>query len=103
MTDRDRHYERSDEIRLRILAAQFARVVREFFAPKNRGRRECRVPHAPAASRANVKTTHTIVVTTGSPVSPGIPRAMVLTAYFVFSPVTSLVDTVAGRRNIPPT
>jgi hypothetical protein len=27
---------------------------------------------------------------------------MVLTAYFVLSPVTSLVDTVAGRRKFPP-
>jgi hypothetical protein len=33
---------------------------------KNRGRRESRVPNAPAASRAKIKK-HTIVVTTGSP------------------------------------
>src|SRR5438270_8149879 len=31
------------------------------------------------------------VVTTGSPEQPGIPRAMVLTAYFVLFPVTGLV------------
>src|SRR3954449_6702789 len=30
------------------------------------------------------------VVTTGSPEQPGIPRAMVLTAYFVISPVIGL-------------
>src|ERR1700682_6017800 len=34
---------------------------------------------------------HTSVVTTVTPDSPGIPRAMVLTAYFVLSPVTGLV------------
>jgi hypothetical protein len=33
---------------------------------------------------------HTSVVATGPPVSPSIPCAMVLTAYFVFSPVTGL-------------
>jgi hypothetical protein len=33
---------------------------------------------------------HTSVVTEGSPVSPSIPCAMVLTAYFVLSPVTGL-------------
>jgi hypothetical protein len=37
---------------------------------------------------------HTSVVTVGSPVSPGIPCAMVLTAYFVLSPVTGFVVTV---------
>ena len=39
----------------------------------NRGRRECRVPAAPAASRANDETKHTSIVTTGPPRSPGIP------------------------------
>src|SRR5437588_10082323 len=33
---------------------------------KNRGRRECRVPNAPAASRAKMKK-HDELVTTGSP------------------------------------
>jgi hypothetical protein len=42
--------------------------------PENRGRRECRVPNAPAASRAKKK--HTSVVTTVTPASPGIPCAM---------------------------
>jgi hypothetical protein len=36
------------------------------------------------------KTKHTSVVTTVTPVSPGIPRAMVLTAYSALSPVTGL-------------
>src|SRR6185503_1795094 len=33
---------------------------------------------------------HTSVVATGLPRSPGLPCAMVLTAYFVLSPVTGL-------------
>jgi hypothetical protein len=57
--------------------------------PKIRGRRESRVPVAPAASRAKL-VEHASVVTTGSPVSPGLPCAMVLAAYFVLSPATGL-------------
>jgi hypothetical protein len=34
---------------------------------------------------------HTIVVTTGSPEYPGLPSAMVLTAYFALSPVSEFV------------
>jgi hypothetical protein len=49
----------------------------EHIPPKIRGRRECRVSVAPAASRAECKE-HTSVVTVGSPDWPGIPRAMVL-------------------------
>ncbi len=60
------------------------------FAQKDRGRRERRVLDAPAASRANVKW-HTSIVTTGPPDSPGVPRAMVLTAYFVLSPVSEFL------------
>jgi hypothetical protein len=56
---------------------------------KDRGRRESRVPVAPAASRAKV-TKHTSIVTTGSPETSGLPCAMVLTAYFALSPVTGL-------------
>jgi hypothetical protein len=44
---------------------------------ENRGRRESRVPAAPAASRAKYKK-HTSLVTTGSPETPGLPCAMVL-------------------------
>jgi hypothetical protein len=55
---------------------------------KDRGRRESRVSDAPAASCAKVESTR--VVTTGSPVQSGSPCAMVLTAYFVLSPVTGL-------------
>jgi hypothetical protein len=59
-----------------------------FVPPENRGRRESRVSDAPAASCAKVESTR--VVTTGSPVQHGFPCAMVLTAYFVLSPVTGL-------------
>jgi hypothetical protein len=41
------------------------------------------------ASRAKCKK-HTSIVTTVTPESPGIPRAMVLTAYIVLSPVIGL-------------
>jgi hypothetical protein len=50
------------------------------------GRRECRARDAPAASYAKCKK-HTSIVTTVTPESPGIPRAMVLTVSFVLSPV----------------
>ena len=40
--------------------------------------------------RVGIKN-HTSIVTTVTPVSPGIPRAMVLTVSFVLSPVTGLV------------
>src|ERR1700737_1087492 len=56
---------------------------------ENRGRRESRVPVAPAASRGKLKN-HTSIVTTGSPETPGLPCAMVLTVSFVLSPVTGL-------------
>jgi hypothetical protein len=40
--------------------------------------------------RMQNKSEHTSIVTTVTPVSPGIPRAMVLTAYNGLSPVTGL-------------
>ena len=38
----------------------------------------------------DIKTKHTSIVTTVTPETPGIPRAMVLTVSFVLSPVTGL-------------
>src|SRR5580700_10956666 len=52
------------------------------------GSRECRAPGAPAALRAKVESTQ--ASHHGHAGSPGIPRAMVLTAYFALSPVTGL-------------
>ena len=51
------------------------------------GSRECRALDAPAASRVekNTRVSHH-----GHAGSPGIPRAMGLTAYFALSPVTGL-------------
>jgi hypothetical protein len=46
---------------------------------------------------------HTSVVTTGTPKHSGIPRAMVLTAYFVLSPVTGLFCHRRLRRTHPQT
>jgi hypothetical protein len=68
------------------------RDAREFFSkvpPSSvRGHRECRAPDAPAALRAKVESTQ--AGHHGHAGSPGIPRAMVLTAYFALSPVTGL-------------
>jgi hypothetical protein len=61
----------------------------QIHSAQNRGRRECRALNAPAASHAKIKK-HTSIVTTVTPGSPGIPRAMVLTVSFVISPVTGL-------------
>jgi hypothetical protein len=53
-----------------------------------RGRRESRVLGAPAAPCAKVESTR--VVATGSPVTSGFPRAMVLTVSSALSRVTGL-------------
>jgi hypothetical protein len=81
--------------RLRDLAARCARVLLENPAlsirgssATPRGSRECRAPDAPAALRAKVESTQ--ASHHGHAGSPGIPRAMVLTAYFALSPVTGL-------------
>src|ERR1039458_3292155 len=60
----------------RYLAAHFARVLLKVPLSEIRGRRECRAPDAPAASRAKVESTR--VSHHGHAGSPGIPRAMVL-------------------------
>ena len=71
----------------RAVRASFAR---NFLQPSSRGRRECRVLDAPAASRGikNKPHEHSHHGHTGK--TPGIPRAMVLTVSFVLSPVTGL-------------
>src|SRR5712672_3962235 len=63
---------------------RFAFIIR----PK-RGRWECRVPVAPAASCALVVIERTRVATS-TPESPGIPARNGFTAYVVLSPVTGL-------------
>src|SRR5437899_1279731 len=60
-------------------------------SPKeNRGRRESRVLAAPAASRAKLNKAHERSHHRFRRIQPGLPRAMVLTAYFVLSPATRL-------------
>ena len=74
--------------RLRVLAARCARVVHESFGPRNEGAGNAgRLMHPQPRVRNKIK--HTSIVTTVTPVSSGIPRAMVLTAYFVLSPATN--------------
>jgi hypothetical protein len=73
-------------------ASRSRRAFRASFASNPpsqiRGRRECRAPGAPAASRVekNTRVSHH-----GHAGSPGIPCAMVLTVSFALSPVTGLV------------
>ncbi len=59
-----------------------------FASPWNRGRGECRVPNAPAASRAKLNKAHerSHHRSTGT---PGIPARDGFTAYFVLSPATN--------------
>jgi len=76
--------------RFRVAAARSARVVQKIVRPAKRGRGECRVPAAPAASCAKFGK-HTSVVTTVAPEHPAFPHAMVLTAYYALSPVIGLV------------
>jgi hypothetical protein len=52
--------------------------------------------------RVQMKKAHE-QVTTVTPESPGIPRAMVLTAYFVLSPVIGLYCHRHRRICLPPT
>src|SRR5260370_39679956 len=57
----------------------------KLFAPKNRGRGECRVLAAPTASRAKLSEAHEHSHHRYSRDHPAFPHAMVLTAYFVLS------------------
>jgi len=87
-------------IRVRLPATPGARVLHEPFAQKIRGRGERRVPAAPAAPCAKVESTR--VLTADTPEHPAFPHAMVLTVYFVISPVTGLVCHRHRRNDAPP-
>src|SRR5450631_3037831 len=65
------------------------RPSRAFSLRPQRGRGECRMPNAPAASCAIVVVERTRV-TTSTPESPGIPARNGFTAYVVLSPATGL-------------
>jgi len=75
--------------RPRIPRREASEVCEKRDPPKNRGRRECRAPNAPAASRAKNKSTrvshHRFTGTTGIPCANGF------TAYSALSPVIGLV------------
>jgi len=74
--------------RVRIPAARCARVVRVSFAQKQRAQGNAGCPLHPQPRAQSVESTrvshHRFTGT------PGLPCAMVLTAYFVLSPVTGL-------------
>src|SRR5260370_14771370 len=73
------------------LAAYSAQVCHER-PPSEKNQRAQGMPGARCArSLACSVKKHTSVVTTVTPVSPGIPRAMVLTVSFVLSPAIVLV------------
>src|SRR6266849_4856296 len=87
--DEHGYLERQLQICIRIPAARCARGFAKPFAQENRGRRECRVPAAPAASRAKSSEAHELKSPQVHRSRPGIPRAMVLTAYSVLSPASN--------------
>ena len=76
-------------------------LIEKSLPPKNRGRRESRVPIAPAASYAKLKSIrashHRFAGT------PGLPCAMVLTASFVLAPVTGYRMHTSLLRKLPET
>src|SRR6266481_133229 len=82
-----------ERMRNRDLAARCARGLLKLSPKENRGRRECRVPNAPAASYAVKKAyEHSHHGHTGT--TRHSPRNG-FTAYFALSSVTTLFDTVA--------
>src|SRR5437868_4319891 len=74
--------------------ANRARGLPEKPSLENRGRRECRMHDAPAASRGKLKN-HTSKVTTGTPKQTDIPRAMVYSLFRALPGVPGLIATVA--------
>jgi hypothetical protein len=83
----------------RLPATRRARVVRKLPPPKNRGRGECRVPSAPAASCAlGVVSMHTSVHSGGTGITRHSRTRMVLTAYGELSPATN--SSCHRRRQI---
>jgi hypothetical protein len=99
-----------------LLAARCARVMPGTSAPGGaarpskrgrgatlkKGRGECRVPDAPAASCAHGSGRCARVFTASSPESPGIPARNGFTAYFVISPAIGFFATVISRIKVLP-
>src|SRR3954454_17993528 len=75
-----------------IPAARCARVAYEVSAQEGTGNAGRSMRPQPRVQNRK----HTSIVTAVTPVTPGIPCAMVLTVSFVLSPVTGLFVTVAS-------
>jgi hypothetical protein len=79
---------RNDDVRQSTPSPSRGAVApRSLSLPYQRGRRECRALRRTRSSACE-KQKHANKSTAGSPGSPGIPRAMVLTACFVISSVS---------------
>jgi hypothetical protein len=65
--------------------------MHEKFAPLEKQRAQGKPDARRTRSLACEMIKHTSIVTTGPPESPGLPCAMVLTAYFVLSPVSEFL------------
>jgi hypothetical protein len=74
-------------------------LLQESLTP-DRGRGECRVPDAPAASCAYGCGKCTRVFTAVTPEQPGIPARNGFTAYFVISPAIGFLATVISRIKV---
>src|SRR5438046_4505671 len=88
-------------VRLRDLAARFARAFAKFVGPlENRGRRESRVPTAPAVSCAKM---HIVGAHehTGSAETARLSPRNGFTAYIALSPVSGLFCHRHPAKNFP--
>jgi hypothetical protein len=87
----------------RLPATRRARVVRKLPPPKNRGRGECRVPSAPAASCAHGSGRCTRVFTASSPESPGIPARNGFNGFLRALPGDRAFLPPSPAESLPPT
>ena len=93
---------RQSQTHLRDLAARFRTSSASNVPPskKSEGAGNAGRAMRPQPRMQN-KNEHTSVVTTVTPVSPGIPRAMVLTAYIALSPVSRAFLPPSPARSSP--
>src|SRR5262249_15111994 len=89
---------RNDE-RRHSRGAICVRALQERCPSENRGRRECRVLAAPAASRGNRKN-HTSVVTTGRRNTPALPAQWLERLLRALPGVSGLLATVARKSSL---
>src|SRR5580704_797295 len=86
----------TDEYDFAISPRVFARDSIFRSALKKRGRRECRALDAPAAWRAEKQAAPVVEVTTVTPETPSIPRAMVYSLLRALSGEPGFLATVIG-------